>query len=399
MSADTAVTPSDTLNAALLQEQPLQAAILLERLANAESISRPRAALLLRATPEANRERVLAHLEAPLRQDLRELLLAPANSAAELMDAHVLPLHPSMLVSDALGRLRGQQFHKRPTQSRRVLLIVDDAQHFLGMVAIQDLAFAMAGERLSDYLQSAPATVQPTATHEEILKVLDAHSMSSLPVVDAEQRLVGIVRQEELNAIVREGAAGDMQAIFGVSREEQALSPPWFSVRQRAPWMQINLFTTFAAAAVVGLFEETIATYTALAVLLPVVAGQASNAGAQALAVVIRGLALHEISLLHWPKLLRKELLVGLLNGLAVALTSALVVYFWSHSFGLATVMALAMVVSMGIAGITGAAVPLLLTRFGQDPAQSSSIVLTTVTDIVGFFSFLGIASLFIASF
>jgi magnesium transporter len=123
--------------------------------------------------------------------------------------------------------------------------------------------------------------------------------------------------------------------MFGVSREEQALSPPLFSVKQRLPWLQINLFTAFMAAAIVGAFADMISSYTALAVLLPVVAGQSGNTGAQALAVVMRGLKLHEISLSHWRRVLGKETLVGLLNGLGVALTSALVVYVWSGSLGL----------------------------------------------------------------
>jgi len=162
--------------------------------------------------------------------------------------------------------------------------------------------------------------------------------------------------------------------------------------------LQINLFTAFMAAAIVGAFADMISSYTALAVLLPVVAGQSGNTGAQALAVVMRGLTLHEISLSHWRRVLGKETLVGLLNGLGVALTSALVVYVWSGSLGLTSIVALAMIVSMIVAGVAGAIVPLMLARFGQDPAQSSSIILTTITDIAGFFSFLSIASLLVAT-
>jgi magnesium transporter len=278
------------------------------------------------------------------------------------------------------------------------MLLLDDERHIEGMVAIQDLALAAPGDRLQEYMEPVPATVPRTATREEIFAVLEGHHVSSLPVVDADQRLIGIVRQAELTAIAREDAAGDIQAMFGVSRSEQALSPPWFSVRQRLPWLQINLLTAFAAAAVVGLFEDTISSYTALAILLPVVAGQSGNTGAQALAVVMRGLALREIGLAHWVRVVRKEFLVSIVNGIGVAATTALAVYLWSGSTGLTTIIGLAMVVSMAIAGIAGAAVPLLLTRLGQDPAQSSSIILTTVTDVAGFFSFLGIATLLITS-
>jgi magnesium transporter len=158
--------------------------------------------------------------------------------------------------------------------------------------------------------------------------------------------------------------------------------------------MQVNLATAFLAAAVVGIFENTIAMFTALAVLLPVVAGQSGNAGAQALAVTMRGLALREITGRHWLRVMLKEAGVGLLNGAAIALTTGLGVLVWSRSYGLAFVISVAMVISMIAAGIAGALIPIGLTRIGQDPAQSSSIVLTTVTDVAGFVSFLGIATL-----
>jgi magnesium transporter len=185
--------------------------------------------------------------------------------------------------------------------------------------------------------------------------------------------------------------------MVGASKDERALSNVSFAIRKRLPWLEVNLGTAFLAAAVVGIFEETIARNTALAVLLPVVAGQSGNTGAQALAVTMRGLALREIRLRNWLRMLVKESNVGFVNGLAVAATTALFVYIWSRSLGLAAVIGLSMVLSMTVAGLSGAAVPLVLTGLGQDPAQSSSIILTTVTDVVGFFSFLGIATLLVS--
>jgi magnesium transporter len=165
-------------------------------------------------------------------------------------------------------------------------------------------------------------------------------------------------------------------------------------VRARLPWLEINLLTAFLASAVVGLFEPTIAAFTALAVLLPVVAGQSGNTGAQALAVTMRGLALREIRVAQWARVVRKETAVAFFNGWAVALTTALGVFVWSRSPGLALVIGSSMVISMVAAGLAGAAIPIVLTSIGRDPAQSSSIILTTVTDVVGFFSFLGIATM-----
>jgi magnesium transporter len=221
--------------------------------------------------------------------------------------------------------------------------------------------------------------------------------LASLPVLDFEGRLLGVIRHDTLAATAQETAAADMQAMVGASRQERALSPVAFAVKKRLPWLEINLATAFLAASVVGLFEGTIARFTALAVLLPVVAGQSGNTGAQALAVTMRGLAMREIRIGQWPRLLRKEASVALLNGIAVSLTTAAGVFLWSRSPGLSLVIGISMVVSMIAAGIAGVLIPTVLTTIGQDPAQSSSIILTTVTDVVGFASFLGIATLLAA--
>ncbi|HEX9579471.1 MAG TPA: magnesium transporter, partial [Gemmatimonadales bacterium] len=204
---------------------------------------------------------------------------------------------------------------------------------------------------------------------------------------------VGVIRNDVLVKATEQEATADIQAMTGASRDERALSPAPFAVRRRLPWLQINLATAFAASAVVGLFEDTIAKYTALAVLLPVVAGQSGNTGMQALAVTLRGLALREIRLRHWPRVAIKELAAGAMNGVAVALVTSLGVYVWSDSIGLATVIGVAMIGSMVIASIAGASVPMVLTSLGLDPAQASAVVLTTVTDCGGFFSFLGLAT------
>jgi magnesium transporter len=185
-----------------------------------------------------------------------------------------------------------------------------------------------------------------------------------------------------------------MQTMVGASKEERALSKVSFAVRKRLPWLEINLGTAFLAASVVGLFEETIARYTALAVLLPVVAGQSGNTGAQALAVTMRGLALREIRVSHGFRVLMKELIIGFVNGVAIAIVTSIGVYLWSRNWGLSIVMFTAMIVSMVAASAAGALIPIVLVKLNRDPATASSIILTTVTDIVGFFTFLGLATL-----
>jgi magnesium transporter len=271
--------------------------------------------------------------------------------------------------------------------------VIDDDGQLIGTVALQDLAVADGQERLEGLMRSAPS-VSALATREELVDLMTQHRLSSLPVVDVHNRVVGIIRHDKLIAAAQEEASADIQTMVGASKEERALSNVSFAVRKRLPWLHINLVTAFLAAAVVGIFEGIIAKFTALAVLLPIVAGQSGNTGAQALAVTMRGLALREIRPRHWFRVTSKEMNVAFINGIAVALTTSLGVYVWSRSIGLALVIGVSMIISMVAAGLSGAVIPMVLLALGQDPAQSSSIVLTTVTDVVGFFSFLGLATL-----
>lgn len=352
-----------------------------------------RAAALLDRLEADERERYLAALDGAVAQEVRQLLAYPVDSAGRLMDARVTALRGEMTAAEALDRLRRA---RRPGRVRFVFL-VDEAGRLEAAVDLQDLALADGDASLRALAQPAAAAVSALQPREEIAARLEQSRLEELPVVDVHGHLLGVIRSEILLQTLQDETSADLQTMVGVGREERALSPVNLAVRKRLLWMEINLLTAFLAASVVGLFEHTIAQFTALAVLLPVVAGQSGNAGAQALAVTMRGLALREIGLRQWLRLLFKELRVGLFNGIVIALTTALGVYLWSGSEGLALVIALAMVLSMSIACAAGAMVPIVLTRLGQDPAQSSSIILTTVTDVAGFFSFLGIATLLAA--
>lgn len=347
------------------------------------------AAMLLAGLDEEGREAHLKRLTTAVANDIRSILAYPVDSAGSLMDTRVITFRPEMTVRQALSRLR---MSKR--KGVRVLFVVDDDRHLLGVVSIQDLAVAAAGARLDEMMRAAPTTVEAITPREEVVERLEQHPLTDLPVLDFEGRLMGVIRYQVLVNAVEDEASVKMQTMVGASKDERALSKISFAVRKRLPWLQINLATAFLAAAVVGLFEGTIAKFTALAVLLPVVAGQSGNTGAQALAVTMRGLALREIRPSQWARVVFKEINVGLWNGIAVALVTSLGVYIWSRSTGLALVIGVSMVLSMIIAGMFGAAIPIILTVLRQDPAQSSSIFLTTVTDVAGFFSFLGIATL-----
>ena len=349
------------------------------------------AALLLGSLDQDSREKQLNNLDAGLAKELNDLMSYPEGSAGRLMQPRAPSIPARLTIKQALKRIRG--FAPRDAD---VLVVTDDSGKLLGLVDLVDVTQADPGTFMQTLVQgTTPVRVNALTPQEEIIDLFSRYRLRLIPVVDIEERLLGVIRQSSVIQAAQEVAATDMQAMVGVSRDERALSSPLFAMRKRLPWLNINLLTAFLAAAVVGLFENTIAQFTALAVLLPVVAGQSGNTGAQALAVIMRGLALREIQVRHWRRVLLKEVLAGALNGIAIAIVTGLGVLIWSKSIGLALVIGVAMIISMALAGLSGGAIPLVLTRLGQDPAQSASILLTTVTDVVGFFSFLGLATLF----
>jgi magnesium transporter len=348
-------------------------------------------AVALSRLDESDRERRLAVLDPALAKELRELMSYPEDSAGRMMDTRVVTFRPQMTLREVLNKLRASR--GAPSQD---IVVAGDDNKLVGLVSLADAVRADPRRPLEQLVRRTPVSVHAMSPREQVVDLLSRRDVMTLPVVDLEGRLLGVIRHDaQLVQAVQEEATADLQTMVGASKEERALSPPSFAVRKRLPWLNINLLTAFLAAAVVGLFEGTIAKFTALAVLLPVVAGQSGNTGAQALAVTMRGLALREIRVRHWLRVLAKEFVAGAVNGAAIAVVTGLGVLIWSRSLGLAFVIALAMVLSMAIASVSGAAVPLLLTAVGQDPAQSSSIVLTTITDVMGFFSFLGLATLF----
>jgi len=401
-------TVDDTQTAALLAEESIDRALrVLERLTPdraarvisfmptdfarrvIERIEPQRAGALLARLDDAEREAKLELLETSLADELRDLASYPADTAGSLMDPRVTTFRSDATVRDVVRRLR--RFRNKRIAD---IFLVDDDGRLDASVTLQDVVLATPREALERLARRPTPHVQALASREEVCDEFESHDLSSLPVVDVNGILIGVLRQDDIITAERRGATAAAVKMVGASEDERALSSPMFAVRKRLPWLEINLVTAFVAASVVGLFEDTIAKVTALAVLLPVVAGQSGNTGAQALAVTMRGLALREIRVRHWWRVGTKELIAGTTNGIVVAATTAAGVYVWSRSMGLAGVIGISMVLSMAMAGLAGALIPIALTLMRQDPAQSSSIVLTTVTDVVGFFSFLGIATL-----
>lgn len=336
------------------------------------------------------RQRLLGLLDNLRQRELISLLQYPQDSAGSLMDKRFLLLTDDMTAREVLVKLR-----KDKPKFTRLLYTVDSDGLLQGVVELHNLVFAEPAMKLGDLVKK-PVNyfVTATATRDEVVEQLESRNITDLPVVDLNGRMIGVIRYSELMEAVKEASSADMLTMFGASKDERALSNVGFVVKKRLPWLSINLLTAFLAAAVVGLFESTIAQFTALAVLLPVVAGQSGNTGAQALAVTMRGLALKEIGTSQWLKVARKEIGASLINGIAIALLTSAGVLAWSQSPGLALIIGISMIIAMVAAAFSGVIIPAMLEKLGQDPAQSSSIILTTVTDVVGFFAFLGIATM-----
>lgn len=333
--------------------------------------------------------RLLAGLPPLSQRNISEALEFPAGTAGRIMDPRVTTFREETTIDEALERIR-------KTKNRKItdVVLADEDGKLTGVVSLQSLVGAPKDAAMGSLADRDRPVVNPMATRDEVVDLLNRHALTSLPVVDFDGQVLGILPYDALVRAAQHAATDDLQQMVGAGKDERALSKPLFTIKSRLPWLLINLGTGFLAATVVGLFDQTIEKFTALAVLMPVVAGQSGNTGAQALAVTSRGLALREIRVGHWWRVCRKEAAASFVNGASVALVTALCTFLWSRSFGLALVIGVSMVCSMVIAAISGASVPIILTALKRDPATASSIILTTITDVCGFFSFLGLATL-----
>ncbi len=303
---------------------------------------------------------------------------------------------PETTVAEATGQLRE---HVK-TAFITYLYIVDPEGRLLGLVVMREMLLAQPGDTLESIMLREPFALQRSMPLEEALRQALKKHFPVYPVVDARQRLVGLIRGDELFANRAIEISGQSGAMVGVDREERLATPFGRSLKLRHPWLQINLLTAFVAAAVVGIFEDTLSRLVILAVFLPVMAGQTGNTGCQALAVTLRGMTLGDLKAGAARGLVRKEGLLGFFNGLLVGITAGLGMYVYANMQGeaqpvtMALVVLFAMTVACTISGIAGALIPLTLKRLGADPATASSIFLTTASDVASMGIFLGLATL-----
>lgn len=375
---------AETQSTLLAQLDDAALAALLRRLSAKDAVD------LLERLPAERTEAVLAQVEPASATQLANLMRYGARTAGGLMDPDVPRFLASQTVEETLAQIR------QLAEERRLfyLYITDDRGHLLGIVSLWQLVTAPADRPLRELMSTEVVTVRADTAEEEVARVFARYDLLMMPVVDEEARLVGAIAVDDVLDVVEEQATQDLYRLANLNVQEGIATAPLRSVRLRLPWLLVNLATAFLAASVVSAFQGTIGKYVVLAVFMPIVAGMGGNAGTQTLTIIVRALALGEMDLRRTGSILLRQMFVGHLSGLVTGAVLGLVAFAWERNGVLSAVLFTAQTVNLTVAGLFGAAVPLALRRLDLDPALGSSILVTTATDVCGFLSFLGTATL-----
>ncbi len=336
-----------------------------------------------------DRAEILERLPVPDQLALRRSLDFPEQSAGRRMQTEFIAVPPFWTVGQTIDFLR--ETGDLPDDFYEIL-VVDPGYRLVGSVSLDRLLRSRRPVRIEDILSDDVHPVRVDQDQEEAARLFERYNLVSAPVVDEHDRLVGVIMIDDIVDVIQEEAEEDIRALGGVGDEEMSDRVPVI-IRSRFPWLFFNMFTAFVAASVIGLFDGTIERMVALAVLMPIVASMGGNAGTQAMTVTVRALATREIGGRNARRVVGRELLVGLLNGSMLAVLVGSGAALWFGDVELGGVIGAALIVNMTVAGLFGVVIPLTLSRMKLDPAVASAVFLTTVTDVVGFFAFLGLAA------
>jgi len=341
--------------------------------------------------PEDRRDSVVERLPEEKREELRKAELYPEHSAGRVMTTSFVALDRKMNAQETIDSLRSIG---DGSETVLYLYVVDEQGTLVGVVPIRRLVSAPPDQLISELMIPDPVSVSADDDQEEVALIVARFDLLAVPVTDVDGRMLGLITVDDVIDVITEEATEDMYHLAGLTEADRVFLPAHESVRKRLPWMFLNLATCFAAAWVVGLFERTIEQVVTLAVFMPVVAGMGGNGGTQALTVITRAIALGEIEFSSGFRAAMKELAVGLSLGVAMGIASAGIAYLWHADPIIGVALFGAMILTLSVAGLVGAAVPLALKALHQDPALGAGVIVTTFTDAFGFFSFLGIATL-----
>ncbi|MCJ7725538.1 MAG: magnesium transporter [Acidimicrobiia bacterium] len=324
-------------------------------------------------------------------ENISNLLAYPADSAGGLMSTNVATLPIGLTAGEAIESLR--RLHET-LEDLSYVYVVDGEKRLAGVVSFRELVFARPGQGLEEVMVAHPVAVRPEADREEIADLTQRYGYFALPVVDHRGRLLGLVSLEEAIEAVQAEASEDIASMVGAGVDETLYTPVRRSIRTRLPWIALNLATAFLVAGAVSRFEPVIERVTVLAAFMPVIAGMGGNSGAQSQAVIIRAMGVQSIPAHMARRVLLREVTIGFVNGIAIGLLSGAIAAASTGQVRIGLVIGLAALTNMTVANLAGTGIPIVLDHMGLDPALASNIFLTTVTDMVGFAGFLGIATL-----
>ncbi len=341
---------------------------------------------------EEFQHRILTALPQAYRHLLEESLSYPEDSAGRIMQREVVVIPSAWTLGETIDYMRvaddlPDDFYD--------LYIVNPKHHPIGFIPLSRALRTRRPVRLTEIMETDMKVIPLTMDQEEVAYLFHQYGLVSAPVVDEAGRLVGVVTVDDVVDVIHEEAEEDIMKLAGVT-EGDLYTAMLATTRARFPWLVVNLMTAIVASAVISLFEATIEQIVALAVLMPIVASMGGNAGTQTLTVAVRALAMKDLTEANTPRFIGKEILIGVANGVLFAVLAGLVAWLWFASPALGLVIAAAMVLNMIVAGFSGTLIPIGLERLGADPAIAASVFVTTVTDVVGFFTFLGLAAAFL---
>jgi len=336
---------------------------------------------------------ILSNLDDEDAQDIKRLQKFEENEAGSIMQTELFSARLDEKIGDSIKRLK--KLKDDGLDNIYMVFLVDEFGFLIGSIPLEDVITFDFNKTYRDYLKEEYKRVlslKATDSIDDVIKYFEDYNLVVLPITDESGKLIGRITSDDIYDIIEERATEQIYKMAGVDEESEEERDVKIITKKRAIWLAINLLTAIAASFVIGLFDKTIQAYVALAVLMPIVASMGGNAGTQTLTVMVRQLALQEINWSEAKQAIGREILVSLLNGLIFAIIMGAIAYFWFGDYKLGVVIAAAMVINLFFAGLFGAIIPLALKRVGIDPAVASSVLLTTVTDIVGFFAFLGLA-------
>lgn len=365
-----------------------------EVLAITESLDSDDIVDILQQLPNRVMKETLRIMDKQNRRRVEQLLSFPEDTAGGLMNTDTTTIRPDISVETTLRYIRRHDEIPEMTDS---LIVVSRKDSYIGLLPLTKLLVSDPAIMIREIMVTDIEPIKASMPDDQVAQLFEEHDLVSAPVVDDDGKLLGRITIDDVVDVIREDADHSLMSMAGLDEDEDTFAPVMKTTRRRAVWLGINLLTAFIASAVIGLFEDTIEKVVALAVLMPIVASMGGIAGSQTLTLVIRGQALGHVEKSNAGWLLNREMIVGALNGILWAIVIAVVATFWFQDYNIGIIIALAIVINLVAGAIAGTLLPISLKAMGIDPALAGSVLLTTITDVVGFFAFLGLATIFYA--